>query len=164
MTIPNSVKRIGPHAFEGCSALENITIPNSVKRIGKYAFSGCKALKSITIPNSVTSIGQSAFSECTALKSITIPNSVTSIGKNAFEKHSAIKFEGTTEQWIKISGKYPENSNCVTRDMLESQQQQQQLQQQRQQRITAGLCQHCGGTFKGLFIKKCANCGEAKDY
>ncbi|MBR3816149.1 MAG: TIR domain-containing protein [Clostridia bacterium] len=27
-----------------------------------------------------------------------------------------------------------------------------------------GLCQHCGGTFKGLFTKKCSNCGKAKDY
>ena len=22
----------------------------------------------------------------------------------------------------------------------------------------------CGGTFKGLFIKKCASCGKPKDY
>lgn len=28
----------------------------------------------------------------------------------------------------------------------------------------AGLCQHCGGQFKGLFGKKCANCGKPKDY
>ena len=27
-----------------------------------------------------------------------------------------------------------------------------------------GLCQHCGGTLKGLFTKKCASCGEPKDY
>ena len=27
-----------------------------------------------------------------------------------------------------------------------------------------GLCQHCGGTFKGLFTKKCSNCGKEKDY
>ncbi len=30
--------------------------------------------------------------------------------------------------------------------------------------ITAGKCQHCGGNFKGLFEKKCANCGKPKDY
>ncbi|MBO5402593.1 MAG: TIR domain-containing protein [Clostridia bacterium] len=28
----------------------------------------------------------------------------------------------------------------------------------------AGLCQHCGGTFKGLFTKTCAVCGKKKDY
>ncbi len=26
------------------------------------------------------------------------------------------------------------------------------------------LCQHCGGSFKGLIRKTCANCGEPKDY
>lgn len=26
------------------------------------------------------------------------------------------------------------------------------------------LCQHCGGIFKGIFTKKCANCGREKDY
>lgn len=27
-----------------------------------------------------------------------------------------------------------------------------------------GLCQHCGGEFKGLFTKKCIKCGKPKDY
>ncbi len=27
-----------------------------------------------------------------------------------------------------------------------------------------GVCQHCGGNFKGLFTKKCVNCGKPKDY
>ena len=26
----------------------------------------------------------------------------------------------------------------------------------------AGLCQHCGGEIKGLFIKKCVKCGKKK--
>ena len=28
----------------------------------------------------------------------------------------------------------------------------------------AGLCQHCGGEIKGLFVKKCVTCGKKKDY
>ena len=38
--------------------------------------------------------------------------------------------------------------------------------QKRQQRIwrKTGVCQHCGGSFKGLFSKKCVNCGKPKDY
>ena len=35
--------------------------------------------------------------------------------------------------------------------------------QQAQYRET-GLCQHCGGTFKGIFSKKCSSCGKPKDY
>lgn len=27
-----------------------------------------------------------------------------------------------------------------------------------------GLCQYCGGSFKGLFSKKCTKCGKPKDY
>ena len=27
-----------------------------------------------------------------------------------------------------------------------------------------GLCQYCGGKFKGLFTKTCSNCGKKKDY
>ena len=27
-----------------------------------------------------------------------------------------------------------------------------------------GVCQHCGGEFKGLFRKKCSVCGREKDY
>lgn len=32
------------------------------------------------------------------------------------------------------------------------------------QRRNEGLCQHCGGTLKGLFSKKCVSCGKPKDY
>ena len=28
----------------------------------------------------------------------------------------------------------------------------------------AGLCQYCGGKFKGFFIKTCSACGKKKDY
>lgn len=34
----------------------------------------------------------------------------------------------------------------------------------RQQRRANGLCQHCGGTLKGFFSKKCISCGMRKDY
>ena len=32
------------------------------------------------------------------------------------------------------------------------------------QRRYRNVCQHCGGTFKGLFTKKCSVCGKEKDY
>lgn len=31
-------------------------------------------------------------------------------------------------------------------------------------RANQNLCLYCGGTFKGLFIKRCTNCGREKDY
>lgn len=64
ITIPNSVTKIGRHAFENCSALQSIEIPNSVTEIGDSAFIGCSSLKNIEIPNSVTRIGNYAFDGC----------------------------------------------------------------------------------------------------
>ena len=37
-------------------------------------------------------------------------------------------------------------------------------QAQKAQYRSQGLCQHCGGQLKGLFSKKCSNCGKPKDY
>ncbi len=58
------VTEISNNAFNGCSALTNVTIPNSVTSIGYGAFSWCNALTNITIPRSVVSIGSSAFENC----------------------------------------------------------------------------------------------------
>ena len=69
--IPESVTKIGRHAFAGCSSLESITIPKSVTKIGISAFRGCKSLKSITVPESVTEIGSLAFLGCSSLKCVT---------------------------------------------------------------------------------------------
>lgn len=38
------------------------------------------------------------------------------------------------------------------------------LAEQRASYIQRNLCQHCGGTFTGLFSKKCSACGKPKDY
>lgn len=83
--IPEGIKTIGNHAFDGCENLKSITIPDSVTTIGMYAFNGCSGLDSITMPNSVKSIGMSAFEGCKNLVSIEIPNSVVSVGAAAFE-------------------------------------------------------------------------------
>jgi len=50
VTIPGSVTQILDHAFQGCSALEEIHIPKSVTVIGKGAFSGCSSLRNLTVP------------------------------------------------------------------------------------------------------------------
>ena len=85
INIPDSVTKIGPFAFDGCSDLTTINIPDSVTEIGNNAFMECLGLTEITIPNSVTSIGGGAFYGCSGLTSVTIGNGVTSIGDSAFD-------------------------------------------------------------------------------
>ena len=89
--IPESVTKIGQHAFAGCSSLESVTIPETVTEIEDYAFCDCRLLESITIPKSVTKIGNSAFKGCRSLKSITIPESVTEIDSLAFLGCNSLK-------------------------------------------------------------------------
>ena len=41
---------------------------------------------------------------------------------------------------------------------------QEEINKQQEQYRNAGVCQYCGGSFKGLFTKTCSNCGKKKDY
>ncbi|MBQ2715106.1 MAG: leucine-rich repeat protein, partial [Clostridia bacterium] len=90
--IPDSVKSIGPIAFNGCTSLESVIIGNSVKSIGASAFEGLTSLKSIEIPDSITIIGNWAFSDCTSLKSVTIGNNIECIGEYAFRACTSLTY------------------------------------------------------------------------
>ena len=61
----DSITIIPAYAFQGCSALENITLPSSTNRIEGSAFQNCRLLTYITnwdeIAPNITFIGSSAF-------------------------------------------------------------------------------------------------------
>ena len=84
VVIPGDVHAIPPYAFQGCSALSEITIREGVSSIGRYAFFRCGNVTEVVIPGGLTAIGDHAFCECSRLKSVTIPESVTAIGFRAF--------------------------------------------------------------------------------
>jgi len=54
-------------------------MPNSVTRIGDHAFRGVRGLTSLIIPASVTSLGIRSFGDCINMTDIFIPISVTTI-------------------------------------------------------------------------------------
>jgi hypothetical protein len=83
--IPNSIKSLGYHCFEGCSSLSSLTIPNSVKSLGDGCFYGCSSLSYLTIPKSVKSFGDSCFSGCSSLSTLIVPNSIAKIGVKCFQ-------------------------------------------------------------------------------
>ena len=83
--IPDTVTKIGGHAFNACTGLQSVILPPSVVTIGKLAFYDCAALQSFVISDSVIEIGNSAFSGCKGLTSIIIPPSVETIGDYSFK-------------------------------------------------------------------------------
>ena len=76
--ITSGITRIS--SFYGCNNVTSVTIPNTVKTIGDHAFANCSSLPSITIPNGVESIDWASFFGCTSLTSIYIPESVIDLG------------------------------------------------------------------------------------
>ena len=126
--ISGTVTQIGWRAFDGCTGLQDVELQEGVTEIETLAFASCYGLKSIAIPGSVTYIGSQAFANsglvsieipdsitdissgtfrlCYILESVTIPKSVSHIGAGAFadcSKLSNIYYEGTEEEWAKIS-------------------------------------------------------------
>ncbi|MBQ8015566.1 MAG: leucine-rich repeat protein [Clostridia bacterium] len=83
-TVPESVEKIGNHAFSNCGNLTEIVIPSTVKEIGYMAFYSCASLESITIPEGVETIESYAFYNCGNLTEIVIPSTVKRIHYGAF--------------------------------------------------------------------------------
>ncbi len=80
VTIPDSVKKIGFGAFDGCTSLKNLDLGHGVETIDDWAFVDCTSLTDLVIPDSVTSIGMSSFAGCDALQSIKIGSGLTALG------------------------------------------------------------------------------------
>ena len=77
-SIPEGVETIAVSFSD--SPVEEITIPASVKRIGPYTFFGCKNLKKVTVLSSEElTIGIGAFAMCTSLESITFAEGLTTL-------------------------------------------------------------------------------------
>lgn len=81
--IPDSVTKIAGSAFQFCSDSPfNFKIPDSVREIGPHAFDCCN-LGSLRIPDSISRIEDEVFTGC-LLHTVYIPNSVTYISSYAF--------------------------------------------------------------------------------
>lgn len=85
VSLYNSLRVIGENAFRGCTKLENIDLPDSVNSIGAAAFRGCAKLSGIEFPASTTAIPDECCYGCTSLHAPGIHDSISSIGVSAFE-------------------------------------------------------------------------------
>ena len=95
VSIPNTVKDVGPYAFDDCGIV-SITIPKSVEyfvldscpklKTVKFAAGtketaaiwNCPSLTTVSIPNGALYVG--GINNCKALKTLSIPDGVVSVG------------------------------------------------------------------------------------
>ena len=91
---PQGLQSIGASAFEGCTALKNVSFIGKspkLEEICDSAFKGCMALKEITIPPSVQTLQQAAFQDCTALQRVRFQGSLEVIREHTFTGCSSLQ-------------------------------------------------------------------------
>ena len=69
-TVTYTVTGISDYSFDG-SNLTSITITNSIREIGNHAFERCTSLTNITLPEGLQSIGFDTFRGCSSLATCT---------------------------------------------------------------------------------------------
>lgn len=88
---------LGTGAFQGTAELTAVTIPNTVKAIGPYTFE-YSGIKELTIPNSVTALtyeswmttGYGIFNNCSALTSVTIGTGLSTLPGYTFDNCTSL--------------------------------------------------------------------------
>ena len=175
--IPRGIKQLGDAIFENCANLKSVRLPEGIVKIGCRAFNNCKQLQNINFPSTLRKIDQEAFRFCKDLQFITLPDGIEIIGESAFIG-SGLR-EINIPESVRIISEYPKNregylytgafQGCADLEnvtgnfepFLESF----KFTPFRTNYLQSkGLCQHCGGRFKGVFHRICSECGEPKDY
>ena len=183
--IPQTVTKITSGVFHNCALLKKMCIPYGVTSIGGEAFANCSGLRDVYIPASVKIFGRDAFVNCFNLTFHVEKESRAE--RFAIENGYVYDYNMDDELMLKCKSAYDNGIAEVERKAREEAERKAREEAERkareeaerkareeaerleQERIRADrrakkLCQHCGGTFKGLFTKKCSNCGMKKDY
>lgn len=83
VVIPEGIEEIAKEVFSG-SSIKKIVFPQSLKKIGDHAFAKCRDLKEIILPDKLEEIEAYAFYECNNLEYVSLPRTLKKIGKQAF--------------------------------------------------------------------------------
>ena len=113
--LSQNITSIGPYAFYGCTALEEVDIPNNVESIGNYAFSGCD-IKSIIIQEATSNLGQCMFINCKSIEHVKIFGEKTwthNNGANTMFK-DCTNLKSICAPNLKFRGNGNEFSNCTS--------------------------------------------------
>lgn len=91
VSFPDSLKKIGKHAFYECSRLKSVDFGNGIDELGGVmAFAFCSIVK-LEIPPKVKTIGDGAFYYCDKLKEVKLNEGLQKIGDDAFSRCDLIK-------------------------------------------------------------------------
>lgn len=103
-----------------------INLPDSLKKIGQHAFSNVAKIEYITIPQNVESIGEQAFEGCTQLKVVNLYADPTKLYWDIANSGLQSKLEANTieihvlkDQLSKYQKKYPSYSDDFVGDLVE---------------------------------------------
>lgn len=143
VVIPDGVERIEKNAFYH-TQIRELSIPASVSFIGAHAFENNRQLVRIVFEGAPT-IEMGAFTGCDGLKEIVI--------NDAGFQDLYYTFRSCPED-IQFSG--PDSTKTLILKFY--------AERQRLQWILEHKCSYCGGNFVGNLVKKCAVCGQIKDY
>ena len=88
VSIPGTVRQIGPEAFLNQTGITSVQIPDNVEIIGEAAFAGCTALSNVQGAEGVKEIRDRAFAGC-PIDTVQIPASVERIGLLAYDNANA---------------------------------------------------------------------------
>ena len=80
----DSKTKIGKNAFLHCTSLRKVHLSANLKKLGSFAFNGCTALEEITIPDTIAQIYNNTFEKCIKLKSVHLSQNITKIDEEAF--------------------------------------------------------------------------------
>ena len=84
ITLPNSLRKIGDHAFDDLQHLSEIDIPEGVTELGLHSFAWNMSLRTVHLPQSLEKIGEGSFKQCSSLESVNLHDNITEIGFDAF--------------------------------------------------------------------------------
>ena len=82
--LPETLKKIGPHAFSMCSGLRKLELPDSVEELGSHMLRDTNGITELKLPASLKALPESVFAFCKGLQKVELNEGLKSIGPHAF--------------------------------------------------------------------------------
>ena len=117
LTIPSSIDGlpvtvIGIYSGQLCK-MKTLTLPDTLKEIGPYCFSNCPNLTTLNIPDSMEKIGFRAFEECKSLAEINFPDHLVKTGSFTFENTPWLTAQRQKDPLVIVNGAVIDGRTCT---------------------------------------------------